>query len=261
MSLHKKLARKYEAPAWALFFEVGNGTGSALRRYADAVAVSLFPSRGIDLHGFEVKTHRSDWLNELKKPEKADAMARYMDYWWVVAPSLEVVKKDELPRQWGLQVLRGEDLVVVKQAARLEPLGLDRKILAALCRRAHEQSLRGPAVEQAAEALAQVKTQGLEDELKRVKGERTTDLTELRLRVDQFESRSGIRIDTWDAGPLGDAVKKFLHAREVDDVALLLEATQLRKMADALAQEAQKLREIREQAMPSASPKGVAEGL
>ena len=40
-------------PEWALFFEVADSTGLAGHgRYLDAVAMNLYPSRGLELHGF-----------------------------------------------------------------------------------------------------------------------------------------------------------------------------------------------------------------
>ena len=65
------LARKFCAPEYALFYEVANATGSAATRSADAIAMGLWPSRGLYLQGFEIKVSRSDWLSELKNPAKA----------------------------------------------------------------------------------------------------------------------------------------------------------------------------------------------
>src|SRR6266849_640871 len=99
------LRDRYPIRAWALFFEVADGTGAYQRGYADALAMSLYPSRGLDLHGFEVKTARQDWLNELKNPDKAERFAKFCDYFWLVTGSEEVAKKDEVPANWGLLVM------------------------------------------------------------------------------------------------------------------------------------------------------------
>ena len=45
----------------------------------------VWPSRGLYLHGFEIKVHRNDWLRELKNPAKAEEIAGYCHFWWVVA--------------------------------------------------------------------------------------------------------------------------------------------------------------------------------
>ena len=100
--IYAALRARYCAPEHALFFEVANGTGSNIRRYADAVAMNLFPSRGLTLSGFEVKVSKHDWRRELKSPHKAEeGIFKYCDHWWVVAPS-GIVGKDELPSTWGL---------------------------------------------------------------------------------------------------------------------------------------------------------------
>lgn len=54
------LRAKFCAPEWAIMFEVGDGTGASQSRWADAVAMNLWPSRGLQIHGFEIKAHRSD---------------------------------------------------------------------------------------------------------------------------------------------------------------------------------------------------------
>lgn len=55
------LARIYSQPEWAILFDVGNATGGRATRRADAVAMSLWPSRGLELYGFEIKVSRADW--------------------------------------------------------------------------------------------------------------------------------------------------------------------------------------------------------
>src|SRR5215831_12205622 len=80
------MRKRYCAPEWALFFNVANGTGARTYRYADAMGMCLFPSRGLELHGFEVKISKSDWKREAADPEKAETIAAYCDRWWVVTP-------------------------------------------------------------------------------------------------------------------------------------------------------------------------------
>lgn len=86
---------------YVVMFEVNEGTGTHLGRRADAIIASLWPSRGLELIGVEIKVSRSDWLAELKNPAKADHFAQHCDRWVVCAPS-GVVKKPELPTGWGL---------------------------------------------------------------------------------------------------------------------------------------------------------------
>ena len=94
------------------------GYGDDRLRTVDALAVDLWPSSGHLIHGFEVKVSRSDWLAELKDPEKAEAFKPYCDHWWLVAPAQVV--RDDLPRGWGLlSPDRNGALRVKKRAPRL----------------------------------------------------------------------------------------------------------------------------------------------
>jgi hypothetical protein len=97
----------------------GYGTTVPLRT-ADAMAVDLWPSSGHLVHGFEVKVSRSDWLTELKDPEKAEAFRPFVDHWWLVVPDATIVR-DDLPAGWGLLVLtNGGTLRARKRAPRLD---------------------------------------------------------------------------------------------------------------------------------------------
>lgn len=140
--VRKAIKARYSAPEWATFFEVANGTGSTGTNYADALAMNLFPSRGLRLHGFEIKVSRSDWLGELKKPHKSDAIQRYCDHWWIVTPA-DIVKDGELPPTWGHLVLKGNGLNCVVKAPQLDRQPWEPAFLAALLRRAHEAMAGG----------------------------------------------------------------------------------------------------------------------
>ena len=131
------LRARYPAPEWALIEEVADRTGSA-NNYADAMAMNLWQSRGHALHGFEIKVSRSDWLRELKKPNKAEAFTRYCDFWWVVAPK-GIVLDHELPAGWGLMVATEARLTVATTAPKLDAQPMTRAFWASIMRRAHER--------------------------------------------------------------------------------------------------------------------------
>lgn len=101
MELLALLRTRYPKASHALFEQVGDTTGYRQRRHADALVLELWPSLGLHLMGFEVKTSRGDWRRELRDPRKAEAISRYCDTWWVVAPE-GVVGPSELPVGWGL---------------------------------------------------------------------------------------------------------------------------------------------------------------
>lgn len=168
------LARKFAAPEYALFYEVGDATGGRSRRWADAIAMGLWPSRGLALQGFEIKVSRSDWLSEMRNPAKAEAIARFCTYWWIVTPP-GIVKDGELPEGWGLYEVQANGLRCVKPAPKLEPQPIDMPFLAALLRRAdeHAKSTVREAVAKETEALrASVATRikdGIEDERRHIR--------------------------------------------------------------------------------------------
>lgn len=86
---------------FAFMTHVRNAAGFAATRTFDAVAFNLWPSKGLTIEIFEVKVTRSDWLRELKDPDKSGAAMKLSDYFTVVAPA-GIVKQDELPESWGL---------------------------------------------------------------------------------------------------------------------------------------------------------------
>lgn len=86
---------------FVVLFEVPDRTGRAPAARADALVMSLWPSRGCEITGFELKASRADWLAELKAPAKADHVMRYCERWCVLAAP-QVVREAELPRGWGL---------------------------------------------------------------------------------------------------------------------------------------------------------------
>lgn len=84
-------------PAWAFVPKVRDAAGFSATRTIDAIAMSLWPSRGLELHGHEIKVSRSDWLRELKEPEKAEAFSSVVDRWWLVVSDAQIVAAGELP--------------------------------------------------------------------------------------------------------------------------------------------------------------------
>ncbi len=100
---------------------VRNAASFDATRTFDAVAIALWPSRGLTIDGFEVKVSRSDWQRELAQPEKAEDACRLVDRFSIVAPR-GVVLDGELPATWGLLEVVGKRLVTAKTAPALRPL-------------------------------------------------------------------------------------------------------------------------------------------
>lgn len=95
---------------YAFLTHVRDRAGFDARRTIDAVAVSLWPSRGLVIDGFEVKVSRSDWQRELAKPEKAEDTCKVVDRFWVVAPEGVVHADEDLPPMWGYLAVHGGKL-------------------------------------------------------------------------------------------------------------------------------------------------------
>lgn len=215
------LERKYpfDKSAHAILYEVGNSTGSNCNRHCDALVMSLWPSRGIWLAGFEFKASRSDWLKEYADPAKADSIQRYCDYWWLAVTDKSIVKDEELPENWGLMALNSRgSLEVIKPAPKLTPVEMDRSMLAAIMRRVTE-----PIVNMAQSELNKQRWEGVKEgerrrdrEVRQLADERD----ELQKIVREFEKASGIELQNcrWrfsEITPerLGKAVRMIAEGR------------------------------------------------
>ncbi len=127
----------WPSPAWAWLREVSNSTGVSASRYADAVGVSTWPSRGIFARGIEVKISRHDWLSELKNPDKSAKVQAYCRDWYVATPP-GIILAGELPETWGHVIVDKKAVVACEPKLRQEPKALDWNFAAALIRRAQE---------------------------------------------------------------------------------------------------------------------------
>jgi polyhydroxyalkanoate synthesis regulator phasin len=196
------LAQRFCAPEWALMFEVAPATGGGTR-YADAIAVNLWKSRGHTVHGFEVKVSRSDWLRELKDPSKCEPVLRYCDYWWIVAQK-DVIKPGELPPTWGHFELRASGLVQQVQGDRLKPAEIGREFFASIMRRGHE-SLERAAEMKSRMAVAEARAE-FDRRVEREVSQRTRHFEELRQQVARFEAETGLKFNRYEGPP-----KRIVH--------------------------------------------------
>lgn len=199
------LAIRFAAPAYAFFPHVANGTGGRKSREADALAMSLWPSRGLELHGFEVKCSRRDWVSELSDPQKADDLARFCNRWWLAVADESIVKPGELPPTWGLLVLSRRGIDCKTEAPLLpEPQPLTLHFIAAILRRIHESYVPRAAFDKrVAEERAKA-----DESATHAAGH---DLTHLRESIAAFEAASGVAIERWAEGDIGEAVAMVLE--------------------------------------------------
>lgn len=240
------LCKRYEPPAWAYLPQLRNGTGFARGqdRTADAVAMSLWPSRGLEVHGFEIKCRRDDLVKELKNPRKADDMMKWCDRWWLVLGDQGLIEPGELPPTWGLLVVRKGKLHAVTEAPKLKAKPLDRLFVAAVLRN----------------ALNNYVPADVHDALKRdvdaKAEERMTELVEFKLRdleraktyaeesrdaalkaITDFEKCAGIHIAGWNAGDIGHAVRVIVNRA---DGGLIRNLATLREHAEKITNDLQR---------------------
>lgn len=203
------LRRRYQHPEWAICFEVANSTGAGSNRYADAVAMNLWPSRGLAFYGFEIKVSKQDFLNEVKNPEKSVAVQQYCDQWWIVAPA-KAVDEALLPKAWGWMRVDEDRLVVVKQAPELEPKPIDRKFMAAMVRRANEADTgeMQKAVSLEVERIRANDRQQIESEIAR----RSRKADEAIKTIEEIKQKIGT--DGWDWLSSDDIARAVKMVRE-----------------------------------------------
>lgn len=211
-----RLQKKYSSEhGWALLAEVRNKTGYAgAERTADALAMNCWPSRGMELHGFEIKIDRGDVLRELKTPAKADGIQRYCDRWWLVLAGPDLIKPGELPPTWGLQVPSGKDgLKAVTEAPKLEAAALDRRFVASVLRNFHETYVPRSELRELREQIHREVDAKVEERLAREVEDRHSTLKNahdhLSKLVAQFKESSGIDLlaNRYDVGQVGHAVE------------------------------------------------------
>lgn len=194
--IRSAMAKRWMAPEWAIMWEVRQSTGSMAGRSADAVMMSLWPSRGLELHGVEIKVSRSDWKREAADPTKAEAIARYCDRWWVHTAPNVVDDLSDLPPAWGLREWNGQRWKTVREADKTEAEPISRAFLASMLRRA--DSLMREMIQEAAregqESLQQEAERSRErfaDEVQRAVERRTGEFERDRARIEAFEAAFG----------------------------------------------------------------------
>jgi hypothetical protein len=217
--LFDALRSQYPADhGWMLLPQVRDATGFGGSRTADALAMNGWPSRGLEVHGFELKASRGDWQRELRKPAKAESVFQYCDRWWVVVPELpekgdrlQIVRPAELPASWGLLIAKDGRCKAAVQAPKLKPKPLDRAFIAAVLRRLAAVGTPEAKVEA---AFAKGRQEGVES------GRR-----EERLRLEHRSQRSELRYQRDSLGHMEQAAERILKSirRELSELKALPE--------------------------------------
>ncbi|WP_026912310.1 hypothetical protein [Patulibacter minatonensis] len=249
--------------AYAFIPHVRDAAGFDARRTIDGYAMHLWKSRGLTIDAFEIKCSRSDWLRELKDPQKADGFCERADRFWLVVGDAAIVKDGELPPTWGLLVAQGGGdtarLVQKVEAPRLRPWvgtkgevqplppGLDRSFLAALLRAATKTS--GVTNEELAAMHAE--THEIANRMAAAAIERAENhAARLDAEIKAFEAAAGVSINGWHRhGPDGQATEVGKALR-----AVLAGSEEVDRLRDHLQRQAQRYREMAAKAEELASP-------
>lgn len=205
------LRKKYPEKEYALMAEVSDMAGFHRSRSADYIAVNLWPSRGLAINGIELKSFRSDFLNELKNPKKAENIFQFCDYFWLLTTDDTIAKLEEIPDSWGWMCIKGERIFIKKDAPKLAPIECSKHFLVAMLKRAQDKTNF-------------VHRDSIQDEINTVReyekkqhehreSYRDKEHSELQKNIREFEEASGIKIDRyshhWNASTkkIGEAVK------------------------------------------------------
>ncbi len=210
------LNEKYsDADKCLIAFEVNEGTGSSSGRRIDALAMHLWPSNDYKIIGFEIKVARSDWLNEMKQPEKSLAISQFCDEFYLVAP-YGVLGIDELPKTWGYIQATSDRILTKIKAPKREPVSLDRPFMASfvrsLTRKYSDKKLLTAQVEKAKEKLVKEIDDRNAHRIKRLEEE----VGELRNTISEFNKQTGLTMSKWNFGSIVHAVNalKVVDNRE-----------------------------------------------
>lgn len=234
-----QIEKRYAQPEYAIFRQVANSTGFSVTNYADAIAISLWPSRGLKVIGFEIKVNRTDWLSEKKKPQKAERIAQYCDEWWVVAPE-GVVREEEMPEKWGLYKANAERLTVVKKAEALSPVPLTREFVACVLRRAYEHHKHTIEPDEFRERVNARVEERIAEKEKRFKEEITRMENwekEREQKMEEFEKKLGVSLNVWNLPPMAEAINLAKKLRDHEN-----DLKELKEHAERALAEIAKLR-------------------
>jgi hypothetical protein len=232
----------YPASEYIVLDQVRSDTSNRAR-VADAIALGMWKSRSLSIEGFEFKASRASWLLELKKPQKAEEIAQYCDYWWLVASDETVVRRDELPENWGLYIAgKHNDLKKAVPAPLLKSKEPDRVFICCLLKRILEKKCYQEA---SREDLIKEYKRGqheglLEGERRAVEGKDAMiewlngELYRKNMKLESSEEfmKAGFNISPAELAMWGQVIREFntpkykthMPANDIDRVRKLLEA-------------------------------------
>lgn len=205
------ITKRWKLPEWGVYWEVHDSTGGGAGRRADAVIVNMWPSRGLPIVGIEIKTHRSDWLRELKNPKKAEAIYRFCNQWWLVTGAKDVAKLEEIPETWGWLAYdeKRKCLMQQKAAPVLAPDQPTKAFMCVLLRHAVERVEQMVHKSEISHALSNKYEEGRaagKVEAERMTRHEKERYEEQSRQIAAFESAAGLKLSRWEMGSIGKAV-------------------------------------------------------
>lgn len=199
--MEKYLAERYcDSRQWLFLTQVRSSTGSA-SRVADAMTFNMYGSTGYEIIGFEIKVSRSDWLSELKDMSKSDEIMGYCDKWFLVVSDPKIIQDGELPKHWGLLVLKDKKLVQKIRPIPQKTMSMPLSFIASVLRRSADEVTRIQnnyiKKEDIAGEIEKAQKKGYDD-AKGYNGRQTEEaLKTLRELVFEFEKTTGIDFSEW----------------------------------------------------------------
>jgi hypothetical protein len=198
-------------PRWVCAIQVRDAAGFSAWRTLDAVVFDTWPSGGLGLHGLEIKVSRADFRKELHDPEKAAQFTDKLERFSIVAAP-GVADLELMPKAWGLYVPASDGTLRCRRKAlplrpgKATPPVVDRSFMAAFVRALVDRSLDR-------DAFAAEYDRGYQngkDSTKREVGYAEARADSKQEKLDAFEKASGVSIDSYRAGQIGEAVKLVL---------------------------------------------------
>lgn len=227
-------------------FEVNEGTGASSGRRIDAIAMNLWPSQDYEIIGFEIKVSRSDWLNELKQPDKALALSKYCDRFYLVAP-YGVLHAEELPKNWGYIQAMEDRLFTKIKAPQREAVQIERPFMASfmrqITRKYSDKKLLNAQVEKIKSQLLSETDNRNEHRIKRLEEE----LAETKLIIQNFNRDTGLVMSKWNYGSIVDVVNAIKDKKTKEDYLkeMVDKSTTLHNIVQSLNRSIENLKQIK----------------
>lgn len=199
-------------PRYVMAVQVRDGAGFSAMRTLDAIVFDTWPSKGLELHGLEIKTTTADLRRELSNPKKFGRFEPLLDRFSIVAP-LGVVDLSLLPKRWGLYCptdggkLRARRKPLPLRPGTAPPATIDRSFAASFVRALVDRSLNKTTIQAEYDRGYQRGQASKESDVERAEKR----VEEIRQRISTFEENSGVKLDPWNAGRIGEAVKLILN--------------------------------------------------